>query len=260
MTATIHQPALRIVRQPGEFGPILRCYGDLTVATTEMLRRELALLEPLGHPVLLLDLSHCSSLDVEGILAIVDSFKRLRRNEGSLFMVTGIGPVAQLLHAVGIDYVVPAFPTEESALLALRGGGPPIPAAPTWQAARAMTLGRWRMILSILDGAPTELVLNELISMTPLCDRSAELHREHADPEEVRCECCPLFHALGAGPEDIGCESVLRPMIEALRAGDRETARAQVSALIRTIEEIPLAPEPPEAATARWGHLLVDVV
>src|SRR4029079_15641539 len=98
MSVTTRPPTLRIVRQPGEFGPIVRCYGDLTVATTEMLRRELALLEPLGHTVLVLDLSHCSSLYVEGILAVVDSFKRLRRNDGLLFMVTGIGPVAQLLH------------------------------------------------------------------------------------------------------------------------------------------------------------------
>jgi anti-anti-sigma factor len=259
MSVTARPTTLHIVRQPGEFGPIVRCYGDLTVSTTEMLRRELALLEPVGHPVLMLDLSHCSSLDVEGILAIVDSFKRLRRNDGLLFLVTGAGRAAQLLHATGIDYVVPAFPTEESALLALRGGGPPIPAPPTWQAARAMTLGRWRMILSMLHGASNEQVLLELTSMTPLCDRAEELYREHAYPEEVRCEFCPLFRALGGTPKEVGCESALRPMIEALRAGDRETARARVSELIRTIEELPLASEPEQAAKARWGYLPIDV-
>jgi anti-anti-sigma factor len=259
MSVTTRPPTLRIVRQPGEFGPIVRCYGDLTVATTEMLRRELALLEPLGHPVLVLDLSHCNSLDVEGILAIVDSFKRMRRNDGLLFVVTGTGQAAQLLHVTGIDYVVPAFPTEESALLALRGGGPPIPAPPTWHTAQALTLGRWRMILSMLDGASNEQVLHELTSMTPLCDRAEELFREHANQEEVRCEFCPLFHALGGTPKEVGCESVLRPLVEALRAGDRETARAQVSALIRTIEEIPVASEREHAAPARWGYLPVDV-
>ena len=32
--------------------------------------------------------------------------------------------VARLLHVSGIDWIVPVFPTEEVAMLALRGGGP----------------------------------------------------------------------------------------------------------------------------------------
>jgi hypothetical protein len=34
---SIPLPALRVVRLPGESGPILRCYGELSVATAEAL-------------------------------------------------------------------------------------------------------------------------------------------------------------------------------------------------------------------------------
>src|SRR5947209_2753957 len=40
MTQTISPPALRLVRLPGEYGPILRCAGELSAATAEPLRRE----------------------------------------------------------------------------------------------------------------------------------------------------------------------------------------------------------------------------
>ena len=74
-------PSLRIVRLPGEFGPILRCYGELSMNTAGTLRRELDLLEPLDHRVLTVDLSGCEFLDVDGILTLLESFKR-RRQQG----------------------------------------------------------------------------------------------------------------------------------------------------------------------------------
>src|SRR5207248_2430484 len=79
MTPSLSPPALQLVRLPGEFGPILRCSGELSVATAEALRRELALLMPMGHPVLTLSLSGCRFLDVGGIMTILDACKRLRQ-------------------------------------------------------------------------------------------------------------------------------------------------------------------------------------
>ena len=243
MTQTISPPALRLVRLPGEFGPILRCSGELSVATAEALRRELGLLEPLAHPVLTVNLADCSYLDVDGILTLLESLKRRREKGRRLVVVAGTGAVARLLHVVGLDWIVPVFPTEEVALLALRGGGPPLPAPPTWAAARALTAGRWRVIQDAIDGAATAEVLHLLTSTTSLCDRSEELFQARSVSATARCQFCPLFHALGGHPEDVGCRRMLDPIIETLRAGDRDMARAEVAAVIRTIEQMPLPSE-----------------
>jgi anti-anti-sigma factor len=279
MTAmmTISPPALRLVRLPGEYGPILRCRGELSVATAEALRRELALLEPLNHPVITVNLTDCTYLDVDGILTILQSLKR-RRDEGRrLVVVAGPGAIGRMLHVSGIDWVVPVFPSEEVAMLALRGGGPPLPAPDTWEAARAATLGRWRSILEAVDSAPAEETLELLTSMTSLCDRSEEIYQQHSRParalgapwlpldgrqrREARCECCPLFHALGSKPEDIGCHSVLAPIIEALGANSRDVARTQVKKMIRLIQEMPLPVEataPPVLSFVRSEEVISD--
>lgn len=251
MTHPVSPTALRLVRLPGEFGPILRCSGELSAATAESLRRELALLEPLAHPVITVDLADCSYLDADGILTLLESLKRRREQGRRLVVVAGSGSVARLLQVVGLDWIVPVFPTEEVALLALRGGGPPMPAPPTWAAARALTVGRWRTIREALDDTPTPEVLRLLTSMTSLCDRSEELYQARSTPAGTRCQFCPLFYARGGRAEDVGCQSLLTPIIEALRAEDRDTARAQVDAVIRTVEQMPLPDESEPLIPAR---------
>jgi len=249
------EPALRIVQLPGEFGPILRCYGELSLTTAGCLRRELEFLEPLDHRAPIVDLSGCEFLDVDGILTLLQSFKRRSQQGRSLAVVAGTGPVARLLHAMGFDHVVPTFHTEESAVLAARGGGPPVPAPETWEVARAGTLARWRGIQDALDQDSPEEVLRLLTSMTALCARSEELFRERSTAAIARCQFCPLFYALGGRAEDVGCQSMLNPILEAVRANNPSSARNQVATVIRTIEEMPLPegrrpPLPPYVAAA----------
>jgi anti-anti-sigma factor len=236
-------PGLRVVRLPGEFGPIIRCFGELSLSTVATLQRELDFLEPLDHRVLTVDLSGCEFVDVDGILALLHSFKRRREGGHSLIVVAGTGSVARLLQVVGFDNIVPTFPSEASAMLASRGCGPPLPAPTTWAIAREDTLARWRLIRTALDQASPTEVLRLLTSMTALCERSEELFRERSTPASSRCQFCPLFYTLGGRPEDLGCQSILNPLIEAVRAGSPDSARAQVAAVIRTIEEMPLSQE-----------------
>lgn len=254
MTQTIAPPALQMVRLPGEFGPILRCSGELSAATAEALRRELGLLEPLAHPVITVNLADCSYLDGDGILTLLEGLKRRREKGRRLVVVAGTGTVARLVHVVGLDWIVPVFPSEEVALLALRGGGPPMPAPPTWDAARALTVGRWKAIQEAIGGAPAAEALHLLTSTTSLCDRAEELYQANSAPARARCQFCPLFHTLGGRPEDVGCRSILDPIIAALRAGDRDTARAAVSAVIHTIEQMPLPNEGAPLVPERLSH------
>jgi anti-anti-sigma factor len=247
--------ALNLIRLPGPHGPIIRCTGELSVATSEALRRELALLEPLGHRALTLNLTGCGYLDVDGIMTILQSFKRLRDQGRALVLVVpAIGQreskqPARLLEAEGLDRWIPTFPTEEAAVLALRGAGPAPPAPTTWEAARAQALSRWQEIQHLLepvpgggraDQIPVKEPLRLLTSMMGLCERSEELFQELPAPGAVRCQFCPLYYALGGRPGDVGCRSLLEPIIEALRANDLASARAQAAKVIRTIGMMPL--------------------
>jgi anti-anti-sigma regulatory factor len=241
--------SLHMVRIPGPHGPIIRCSGELSVATAEALRRELALLEPLGHRVLTVSLAGCGLLDWEGVVTLLQSFQRLRDQGRALVLVVpGIGEPegrqpARLLQADGLDRMIPTFPDEETATLALRGAGPAPPAPTTWEAARAAALARWRVIQHLSEQSQVHSVeeaLHLLTSMTALCERAEELFQELPAPGAVRCQFCPLYYALGGRPKDIGCRSRLEPIIEALRADDLASARAQVAEVIRAIETMPL--------------------
>jgi hypothetical protein len=113
--------------------------------------------------------------------------------------------------------------------------------------ARADALRRWQAVQEAIEQAPLQELLHQLTSMTALCQRSEELFQERSTPATARCEFCPLFHALGGRPEDVGCQSILQPLIDSLRAGNRESARDQLAHVIRTIEVMPLPEngEPP---------------
>jgi hypothetical protein len=98
------------------------------------------------------------------------------------------------------------------------------------------------VIQELLDQAPHEHLLSQMTAMTALCERAEALRLAGTPPAATRCAICPLFFALGGRPADVGCRSVLDPLLDAVRAGDRDAARAQVAELLRTLEEMPLEP------------------
>jgi STAS domain-containing protein len=81
--------ALHLMRLPGEFGLIIRCSGELSLATAEALRRELGLVEGLDHPVLMLNLSRCEVVDAEGLLTVLKCYRRLRERGRRLIVAGG---------------------------------------------------------------------------------------------------------------------------------------------------------------------------
>lgn len=259
MGAAVPPPGLDVVRVPGETGPILKCAGELTAATVPILRRELDPLIPLDHPGIVLNLADCRYLDVDGLLALFLAFKELRERGRQLAIVAGRGTVAHLLRVLGVDSVLSVFPSEEVAVRALRGGGPRPPAPATWAAARVKTIARWKAIRELLEEAPPAKILRELTAMTPLCHRAEEIlwvlapsdrvDRPAAPPPletAVRCRFCPLFEALGARPEDVGCRSALDPIFAAVQSGDMATARERIDALIQTLETMSVSEKRPK--------------
>jgi anti-anti-sigma factor len=237
---SVSSPALHIARVPGELGPIVRCSGELTLATREALRRELHLLTSLRPVALVLNVADCRTLDADGLLFILEVYKRLRTAGGRLAVVAGSVGVGSIIRNLGIDCLLPVFLTEDAAVTALRGGGPPDAAPASWQAARSESLARWRGVLAALEEAPADDLLIGITSSHGLCRRAEEVARMTGAKADDRCSLCPLFHALGARPEDLGCQSVTQPMVDSLLAGDRSAARAQMAQLIALIETIPL--------------------
>jgi anti-anti-sigma regulatory factor len=258
VTRSAPLPRLWLVRLPGEFGPILRCAGALSLATEEALRRELALLEPIGHPALTLNLSGCDLLDVDSLFTLFECYKRLRDRGRRLVLVTGIGPVAHLFQVVRLDWLLPVFATEVEAALTLRQGWPALPGPATWEQARAETMVHWQLIQEALGKRRPEEVLRLLTGMTPLCERAEELYREFPVPGRTRCQGCPLFHQLGGEPGDLGCRSVLDPILAAVQAGDLTAARAQVAAVIRMLQALPLPDEGEPLLSGAFYELTTD--
>jgi anti-sigma B factor antagonist len=231
---------LHITRLPGPDGPILRCVGELTAGTAPSLRQELDRLIPLDHPGVIVNVAACPFLDVDGLLAILLAYKELRERGRTLVVVAGTESVARLFRVLGIDWVLPVFPSEEVATLALRGGGP-APAAPqSWAEAKERSLERWRAILAAIDGSSPEETGRQLTAMNALCERAEAIFESRPGEAEVRCRFCPFFHTLGGRPEDVGCRSLLDPMLESLLRGEKDSAREQVAAMIRALEAMPV--------------------
>jgi anti-anti-sigma regulatory factor len=236
MTTLTHD--VRIDRIPGEFGPILRCSGKLTGATAAALRQELDVLVETGHPAVTLNLTGCPELDRDGIAPVLEAYQQLRSERRRLILVTD-AEVGARLYTLGIGWQIQVYPTEESAARALRGGSPAAPAHETWAAARHETATGLRVLYDSLDTLTTDEAMRELTAMLPLCERAeAAAQTEGAG---VRCECCPLYYWLGGGTEEIGCRSVVDPILAALQSGDRETAGHLIMELIFQALEMPLA-------------------
>lgn len=229
--------ALHLVRLPGEFGPMLRCMGPLTITTVEALRRELELLLPLRDRALVLNLTGCRALDADGVLLLLDTYRRVLRSGKQLVIVAAREPASRILQDLGIDSFIPVFPTEGAASLALRGGEPEAATA-TWDAARRATLARWELILRCVDNGELARAVEELALPQALCSRAEELAQLQRCHQGSRCHLCPLFYALGGQSEDLECRSVREPLLLALQAGEADKARRLAYAMVQTLRHL----------------------
>jgi anti-sigma B factor antagonist len=239
MSASTLLPTLRVVRRPGVSGPVVSCAGLLSAATAALLEQELELLVTLQHPALTVDLSGCRFADVDGMLALLEVIQRITGDGRYLVIVAGTERIARLLRVTGLDQLLPVFATQEEAVSALRLGRPPLVPA-TWAEARDVMVSCWTEIAETLDEAPAEEVLRALTMTTALCHRAEEVFRLRPKPAAWPCQFCPLFYALGGRPEDVGCRSLLDPIIAAIRAGERANARALIDRAIHRLEAMPL--------------------
>jgi anti-anti-sigma regulatory factor len=230
-------------RLPGEYGPVLLCSGELSAPTKEALIAEAGVLELLGHPVAILDLTDCAIRDAAAADALLQVARQLKGAGSQLVIVAGTGRAARVLPLVGIAQQVPTFPTHEAVDAALRGRRPRSPGPASWQEARAQSLARWQAVQQLLASGAPRAALRALTSAGGLCRRAEERRQEAGSALVERCRYCPLYEALGGDEAAVGCRRVIAPIIDALSVGGEGSARARVAEVIRTLEAMPVPAE-----------------
>ncbi len=94
---------------------LLTVTEDLVGAGVGRLRQRL-LDSSAGHPNLVLDLTAIDRIDATGLGVLVGALKRLRAGNGQLRLAATHGEAARVLHATGLDKVLPLYPDVASAL------------------------------------------------------------------------------------------------------------------------------------------------
>lgn len=254
---------LRLVRQPGDAGPILSVSGELTGPTAEALRQELQLLTSTGHPAVTLDLSACRLREIDALLVLLETLRQAIVEDRRVVLVVGRagsegpGEMERLLKLTGIEQHLVVFPSVEAATRSLLeelpspGEGEQAVPPVSWETVRAKSVAFWRDLRDALDTAPTAELIRRLTSMTPLCERAQAAWREHPVAVAWFCEHCPLFHALGGRPADVGCRSARDPVIAALRTGDLDGAGALIDKTIQVLSAMPLPDQPAKGVAKR---------
>jgi anti-sigma B factor antagonist len=217
---------------------VVRCQGDLTIATAETLRRNLALLISGGHESLLVNVSGLRRLDAQGSVALLEAARSMAARGRRFILVAGRDPAADFLRVVGFARLVPVCRSEEEALALLDGPTPPAP--PDWETARRQTLERWDRILAKVGVASPAEITRDLTDMFALCHRADAIARLFPGSGLDRCHFCPLFYRLGGGPEETGCSRELDALLECVERKDWRALRGGIAKLRADVAGMPL--------------------
>jgi len=96
-------------------GLLLTVTEDLVGAGVGRLRQRL-LDSSAGHRYLVLHLTAVDRIDSTGLGVLVGALTRLRAGGGQLRLAAACGDVVRLLHATGLDKVLPLYPDVANAL------------------------------------------------------------------------------------------------------------------------------------------------
>ena len=106
---------LTMIRVPGSKVPTLRCQGDLTLDTSEALRREIALATLAGAPGVVLNIDRLNGLDRDGA-STLSQIAGLSAAQGQrLMLVAGTESARGLLAVSPVDSGIGVFESEDCA-------------------------------------------------------------------------------------------------------------------------------------------------
>ena len=84
---------------------VLRCAGEIDIATVSVLRDRLSHIQVEGPAHLVLDLDEVTFMDSLGLGALIGAHKRARVLRGSLVIVCNSRPILRLFTATALDRV-----------------------------------------------------------------------------------------------------------------------------------------------------------
>jgi anti-sigma B factor antagonist len=95
---------------------VLRCAGEIDIATVSLLRDRLSRVQAEGAARLVLELEAVTFLDSLGLGALISAHKRAGELAGSMVIVTTSRPVLRVLSATALDQVFTVVSTLDEAL------------------------------------------------------------------------------------------------------------------------------------------------
>jgi anti-sigma B factor antagonist len=95
---------------------VLRCAGEIDIATVSLLRDRIAQVQVDGRARLVLDLDEVTFMDSLGLGALIGAHKRARVFQGTLVIVCTSRPVLRILSATALDRVFTIVSTVDDAL------------------------------------------------------------------------------------------------------------------------------------------------
>jgi anti-sigma B factor antagonist len=95
---------------------VLRCTGEVDIATVATLRDRLSRLQVDGASHVVIDMDEVTFIDSLGLGALIGAHKRARVLQGTFVIVTTSRPVLRVLQATALDRVFTVVSTVDEAL------------------------------------------------------------------------------------------------------------------------------------------------
>ncbi|MFF8293156.1 STAS domain-containing protein [Streptomyces sp. NPDC016309] len=95
---------------------VVAVHGEIDHTVRDTLTHELIRFEPAARPRTVIDLSDVSFMDSSGINVLIAAHRAATKAEGWLRLVGPQGPVLRVMELVGINTVIPCYPSTRHAL------------------------------------------------------------------------------------------------------------------------------------------------
>ncbi|MEP9364890.1 STAS domain-containing protein [Nocardioides sp. CN2-186] len=121
MSTIDHARPLVITDEQAGTTTVVRCAGEIDIATVPYLRDRLQQLQIDGPSDLVIELEQVTFIDSVGLGALIGAHKRARVLQGTFTIVCTCRPVLRVLSATALDRVFRVVPTMDEALASIDG-------------------------------------------------------------------------------------------------------------------------------------------
>lgn len=107
-----HKPAVQVIGGM----PVVAAPEEIDMTSAPVLEAAFLEASALGHNTFVVDMSGTQFCDSAGVHALVRAHKRSRSEGGEMLLVVSATAVLRVFEIIGIDHLIPSFPTLDQAL------------------------------------------------------------------------------------------------------------------------------------------------